>query len=151
MQPVIISDASCLILLEKISELELLQKLYSQVHVTQIIADEFKLPLPNWIIVQNPVNIARQQVLELSVDRGEASAIALAEEQIDCLLIMDDLPGRKLARQLQLTVTGTLGIIGDAKLYGIIPSVKPILSKLQQTNFRISQNLIAAILKKAGE
>ena len=151
MQPVIIADSSCLILLEKIGELALLQKLYGQVHITQIIADEFKRPLPDWVAVQNPVNTARQQILELSVDRGEASAIALAEEQTDCLLIMDDLPGRKLALQIGLTVTGTLGVITDAKLYGVLPSVKPILNKIQQTNFRISQNLITAMLKRAGE
>jgi predicted nucleic acid-binding protein len=115
MQPVIIADAS------------LLQKLYGKILITQIIADEFGLSLPDWIVVQNPADASRQQILELSVDRGEASAIALAVEQKDSLLIMDDLPGRKLARQLKLNVTGTLGVIAEAKLHGVVPLVKPIL------------------------
>jgi hypothetical protein len=65
MQPVIIADASCLILLEKIGELTLLQKLYGKILITQIIADEFGLSLPDWIVVQNPADASRQQILEL--------------------------------------------------------------------------------------
>ena len=41
MQPVIISDTSCLILLDKIQELNLLRKLYGQIITTQIVAEEF--------------------------------------------------------------------------------------------------------------
>ena len=44
-------------------------------------------------------------------DAGEASAIALAAENQPSLLIIDDLKGRKLAQKLNLTITGTLGLI----------------------------------------
>lgn len=151
MQPVIIADASCLILLENIGELSLLQKLYNQILITKIIASEFGLLLPDWIVVQNPINVSQQQLFEQSVDRGEASAIALAMEQKDCLLIMDDLLGRKLAMKLQIAVTGTLGVIIEAKLNGTIASVKPILNKIKQTDFRMSESLVEFILSKANE
>jgi len=39
----------------------------------------------------------------------------------------------------------------DAKLSGIVPSVKPLLMKIRQTNFRISDKIETLILKKAGE
>jgi hypothetical protein len=63
----------------------------------------------------------------------------LAIELDDGLLIIDDLKGRKFAHQLGLTIIGTIGVIVDAKLSGIIPSVIPILSKIKSTNFRITE------------
>ena len=80
MPPVIIADASCLILLEKIGALPLLQKLFGRVLITETVADEFGIPLPQWISTRQPQNARQLQLLELSLDPGEASAIALALE-----------------------------------------------------------------------
>jgi predicted nucleic acid-binding protein len=94
---------------------------------------------------------AYQSILEASVDKGEASAIALAIETLDCLLIIDDLKARKFAIQLNLNVTGTLGLFIDAKQLGVIPLVEPIIAKVRSTNFRISEKLKVLILSKANE
>ena len=67
------------------------------------------------------------------------------------LLIIDDRKGRKFAYELGLTIIGTVGIIVDAKLAGIIPSVRPILEKMRTTNFRFTERLELLILKNAGE
>ena len=56
MQKTIIADTSCLILLEKIGELDLLHEVFGEILVTQEVADEYDLALPNWISVQNPTN-----------------------------------------------------------------------------------------------
>lgn len=151
MHKTIISDTSCLILLEKIGELDLLNKLFGIIITTSEVATEFGLPLPSWFEIRQPINKKYQTIIEASVDKGEASAIALAVELEDCLLIIDDLKGRKFAQQLGLTIIGTIGIIVDAKLSGIIPSVKPILTKIKTTNFRISHQLEILILKRAGD
>lgn len=151
MQKIIISDASCLILLEKIGELDLLHIVFGETIVTQAIADEYGLILLNWISIQNPLNQNYQKILETSVDKGEASAIALAVEIVDCLLIIDDLKGRDLAESLGIKITGTFGIIIEAKLSGKITSVKPYLKKISQTNFRFSTKLEKLILEKANE
>ena len=151
MHKAIISDTSCLILLHKIGELELLYKLFGTIITTGEVANEFGLPLPEWIEIKEPVNKNYQSIIEASVDKGEASAIALAVELEDCLLIIDDLKGRNFAHQLGLTIIGTIGILLDAKLAGIIPLVNPLLTKIKETNFRISENLEILILKKAGE
>lgn len=121
MHKTIISDTSCLILLEKIGELYLLHKLFGTITTTNEVAEEFGMPLPSWIELKQPVDKNYQSIIGLSVDRGEASAIALALELTDCLLIIDDIKGRKLAQQLGLSIIGTMGVVVDAKLAGIIP------------------------------
>lgn len=151
MQKAIISDTSCLILLEKIDELELLNKLFGTIITTTEVANEFGSPLPEWFEIRNPVDKNYQAIIEASIDKGEASAIALAIELDDSLLIIDDLKGRKFAQKLGLTIVGTVGIIVDSKLSGIIPSVKPLLKKIKKTNFRITEKLEELILNKAGE
>lgn len=151
MQKTIISDTSCLILLEKIGELELLHKVFGEILITQEIADEYGLNLPEWISIQNSTNKNYQKILEASVDKGEASAIALAVELVDCLLIIDDLKGRNLAETLGIKITGTLGVILEAKLSGKIKSVKPLLGKIKQTDFHFSEELEKKILATANE
>lgn len=151
MQKTIISDTSCLILLEKIGELELLHKVFGEILITQDVADEYGSMLPKWISIQNPTNKKYQKILEASVDRGEASAIALAVELADCLLIIDDLKGRNLAETLGIKITGTFGLILEAKLSGKIDSVKPLLEKIKQTDFHFSADIEKKILAKANE
>ena len=151
MHRTIISDTSCLILLDKIGELSILNKLFGNITTTSEVAEEFGQLLPPWFEIKEASDKNYQAIIEASVDKGEASAIALAIEFDDCLLIIDDLKGRKFAHQLGLTIIGTIGVIVDAKLAGIIPSVKPILSKIKLTNFRITEQLELLILKLAGE
>ena len=151
MQATIISDTSCLILLDKINELQLLQKVFKNIIVTQLVADEFGRNLPEWIHIQNPKNKTNVIMLEASLDKGEASAIALALEQKECLLIIDEAKGRKLAVSLGLIITGTLGVIAEAKKAGYISSVKIILDKIKLTNFRLSEELEKEILNQSEE
>ncbi len=92
-----------------------------------------------------------QTLLEMQVDCGEASAIALATEFEDVLILVDDLKARKLAQKLNLKITGTLGVIYKAKQEKVIEKVKPIIDKLLQTNFRISNKIIDEILKLSNE
>lgn len=147
----IVSDASCFILLDKIGGLYLLQKLYGMVITTPEVLAEFGLPLPSWVDVKSPLDKEFQASIEAVLDKGEASTIALAMEHEQCLLIIDELKGRKLASQLGLEVIGTLGLLADAKAAGYIPLIKPILLKIRQTNFRLSDELERVILTKAGE
>lgn len=151
MQKAIISDTSCLILLDNIGEIDILKRLFGTIITTSEVAKEFGKPLPPWIEIKQPKNTNNQFIIKESVDEGEASAIALAMELDDCLLIIDDLKARKYAHQIGLTIIGTIGVIVEAKLAGIIVSVKPILAKIKATNFRITEHLEALILKKANE
>ena len=78
------------------------------VFVTTEIAQEFGEPLPKWIVIKQVKEKKYQQLLENTLDKGEASAIALALEMEDVLLILDDLKARKEAQKLGLKITGTL-------------------------------------------
>ena len=151
MPKTIISDTSCFIILSNIGELNLLQKVYGQIITTIEIATEFGEQLPDWVSIQQVTDKYRQPLLEMQIDKGESSAIALALETPNCTIILDDYKARKIADQLGLHFTGTIGVIVKAKLNGVIPSIKPILSKIRTTDFRLSLELELLALKEAGE
>ena len=151
MQKVIISDTSCLILLDNIGELDLLHQLYGTIITTTEVKLEFGKELPVWFEIIEPKNKKYQSLLENTVYKGEASTIALAVEYDDCLLIIDDLKGRKFALQLGIHIIGTMGVIVDAKLSGTISSIKPLIQKIRSTNFRITEELENLMLVKAEE
>ncbi|MCA1764041.1 MAG: DUF3368 domain-containing protein [Cryomorphaceae bacterium] len=92
-----------------------------------------------------------QNFLCTRLDLGEASAIALAVERDDSLLILDDLKARKLAKDLDLQITGILGVLNKAKALGLIPKLKSLLDQLRATDFRVSENIIKNLLKRNGE
>jgi predicted nucleic acid-binding protein len=151
MRKTIISDTSCLIILTNIGELELLRKVYQQIITTQDIQNEYGETLPDWIEIEVVKDKYRQQLLEMQIDRGESSAIALALETPDSTIILDDYKARKIADHLGLIFTGTIGVIIKAKLNGIIPSIKPLLEKIKQTDFRLSADIELQALKEANE
>jgi len=151
MHKIIISDTSCFIVLSNIGELEILQKVYSKIITTIDIVSEYGEALPDWVEIRNASDKYRQQLLEMQIDKGEASAIALALENPGCTLILDDYKARKLAERLGIDITGTIGVIIKAKLKGIIPSIKPILEKIRHTDFRLSADIEILALKEAGE
>ncbi len=148
MRDAIISDTSCIILLDKIDELVLLRKLYDTVITTPEVQSEFGKKLPGWFSVKSPADKKYQKVLESTLDKGEASSIALAIEIKNSLLIIDDLKGRKFAEQLGIQVTGTLGVIVESKLAG---HLKPLLKKIKTTDFRLTEELEKRALMRAGE
>jgi len=147
----IISDTSCFITLSNIGELNLLYLLYKQIVTTTEIAQEFGESLPDWVEIVSVSDKTKQELLEMQVDKGEASAIALALESENPFLIIDDNKARKLAHNLKINHTGTIGVIIAAKRKGIIDSIKPILEKIKATNFRISADLELQALLQANE
>jgi predicted nucleic acid-binding protein len=151
MPKTIISDTSCFIILSNIGELDLLHKVYGQIITTIEIATEFGEQLPDWVSIHPVADKYRQQLLEMQIDKGESSAIALALETPDCTIILDDFKARKIANQLGLQITGTIGVIVRAKLKGIITSIKPILQKIKETDFRFSMEIELLALKEADE
>lgn len=148
---VVIADTSCFILLSKIDEFKLLNGLFDEVVTTGEVVQEFGQDLPSWIKVESVKDKKYQAALELEVDKGEASAIALSFEKSGSILVLDDLQARKVAKKLGIKYTGTLGIIARAKNEGVVESVKPIIEKIRNTNFRFSESVFSTILKLAGE
>jgi predicted nucleic acid-binding protein len=151
MPDTIISDASCFIILSNIDHLDLLQKTYGSVVTTAVIASEFGADLPDWVIIKNPRSVETLLDLQSKLDRGEASAVALAMETPNATIILDDQKARKVAEALGIKVTGTLGVLIQAKLKNVIPSIRPILDRIRRTNFRLSPDIEEEALRQAGE
>jgi predicted nucleic acid-binding protein len=55
-------------------------------------------------------------------------AVGLDEETV---LVMDDKAGRRVARQLDCSVTGVIGVLLRAKELGHIEAVAPLLTSLR--------------------
>jgi uncharacterized protein len=151
MSKIIISDTSCLIALSRINRLDILHYIFSTIVTTEEVQREFGQPLPSWLEVKQVKNESKFEEIKKLLDQGEASAIALALETENAVLVIDEKKGRKIAKELNIEIIGTLRILLFAKQEGIIPSVKDLIQKLHHYNFRFAKSIIDQILKEAGE
>lgn len=147
----VITDTSCFILLDKIDALEVLHTIYEHVLTTPEIAAEFKKPLPEWIQVIPVKAVHLIAAYAEQVDLGEASAIALAQETPNALLIVDDFKGRRLATQLNIKFTGTIGVLIAARQQHIVASLRTYFDLIKSTDFRIDPDLLNRILDDFGD
>ena len=131
--------------------MELLSLLYDKVITTSEVLAGYGAILPEWFQIINATDKNCQKNFEQELDKGEASAIALALELQDITIILDDYKARKVAIRHGLEITGTLGVIIKAKKKGVIPSILPLLAKLKATNFRLNEELERFAIREAGE
>lgn len=145
-----VTNSTCLIGLERIERLDILPQVFSTITIPTAVSTEVGLNA-DWLTVRPVQNLALVATLKTQVDEGEAEAIALAMELGDVFVILDDRKARQMALQLNLKVIGTVGMLLRAKRFSIIPEIKPLLTALNQANFRISEPLIQNALRIAGE
>ena len=81
---------------------------------------------------------------------GEQQAIGLALH-LRTALIIDERSGRSTAKQLGIKVTGTIGVLLQAKQAGLIESVRTVLDKIRLAGYWISGPLIEEATSIAGE
>lgn len=89
--------------------------------------------------------------LALDLGVGEIAAMALALENPDRVVLLDDMLARRTAQVAGLQVWGTLKVLLEAKSHGIIEKVEPYVSKLSDSGMWISAEIKERILKLAGE
>ncbi|EIJ34857.1 DUF3368 domain-containing protein [Thiothrix nivea] len=168
---VVIADASPLIALARINHLHLLPQLFSEVFMTETVRQEvvsggnFADSKPveqaikaGWLQVkklpESQYKTANQLLLD-GLDPGEKSSILWALELQDngqlTRLIIDDAKGRAAARRLSLELIGSAGIIATAKRLDLIPHARPLLEQLRASGYYLSQTVVDAALKIAGE
>jgi predicted nucleic acid-binding protein len=82
---------------------------------------------------------------------GEAQVLALALEVPGSLVLLDDRLARAVARMRNIRLTGTAGVLLKAKKEGHISAVAPLLDRLLQLDFRLSDAVKASVLKLAQE
>jgi predicted nucleic acid-binding protein len=157
----IICNTSPLQYLHQVGALHLLPALVKTIIVPPAVKAELdigrrlSLNLPDleslsWVAVRPPSSsIALPLVTDLGP--GEREVLALALESPDSVCILDDALARQVAKTLQLRITGTLGILIDAKRAGLISAVRPFLDQLQRLRFRLASHTRVAVLQLAGE
>ncbi len=146
----IVSNSACLIALERIEQLNLLPQVYPSIWIPQAVQQEIGF-LTDWLQVQTVQNQALVSTLRTQVGAGESEAIALALEIKNVPVLLDDKKARRIAEQLSLQVTGTVGLLLNAKKKSVIPAIRPILDALEEVDFRISSNLRTRALELAEE
>lgn len=159
--PEVICNTSPLQYLHQIGHLGLLPRLVSRVIIPTAVADELAegrrrgLDLPvaeafPWIDLRHP---ASERIVRLVADLGpgETGVLLLALERADPVVILDDALARRHAETLGIPLTGTLGILLDAKRRGLVASVTPLIGDLQRMGFRLSERTRRAVLHMAGE
>jgi predicted nucleic acid-binding protein len=146
----VIADTSCFILFKKINRFDILQNTFSEISVTDKVLEEYG-PLPKWIVVRSDYNQEIFKKINQNFGAGESSCIALAQEESDPILLIDDRRARKLAEDLGIQCTGSLGVLLIAKREGVIDSVKNILEEITKTDFRLTDSITRRILELAKE
>lgn len=149
----IVSNSSCLIILDKLGKLVLLERLYTKITIPGAVKGEVfrDKPIPGWIKVVEIKQPIAPRILEKNLGNGESEAIGLSLELNADLLIIDDLAARKVAGQLGISITGVIGILLEAKKKGMIHNLKEYLDKMQKHDFRISKTTYDLALELAKE
>jgi predicted nucleic acid-binding protein len=149
----VVSNASPLIALEQVGQLQLLEQLFGTVRIPPAVASEVArtVSLPAWIEERALAQPVGPRILGASLGPGESEAISLALETEARLLLLDERPARRLAQALRLPVMGTLGILLAAKRRRLLTALRPCLDGLLQHDFRVAPRLYEDVLRAAGE
>jgi predicted nucleic acid-binding protein len=103
-----------------------------------------------WIQIVSTPTIP-DAVLVWDLDAGESAVLAIALQELDSMVILDDQPARRCAQVLNIQTQGTLGLVLVAKQQGLVPAVRPVLEQLRQAGMYLSARLEDQFLAAAGE
>ena len=143
-EPILI-DTSSLIALERINLLQILCKIYKEVIIPESVIKEFgTLSLPCISIRKVESNLLRLLIADLNLGKGEADVIALAS-QTGLKVIIDDSKARKVAENMGLKLTGTIGVLMKAERIGLIESAHDKVRELREKGFYVSEELLEDI------
>ena len=159
--PKAISNTSPLLYLYRIGGIDWLPKLFDEIWIPEAVKSElqagrikgYDVPNPDdysWLAVVNP-KATPSEWLALDLGAGEIAAMALALENSDRVVLLDDMLARRTAQVAGLQVWGTLKTLLEAKSQGLIDNVEPYITKLSESGMWVSTEIKQRILKVAGE
>ena len=162
MSSLIVADTGPLIVLAKISQLDLLRHFYQRISIPETVFAEATKDL-SWpdasrihAFVEQYVEIAPDKEsgivkeLFLRLDAGESQALALAED-LSCPVLLDERRGRTVAKQMNISIVGTVGLLIKAKQEGLIVELNKYLVEMTEHGYRLSPALIQQALHLVGE
>ena len=153
-------NASPLILLARIGQLDLLKLAGSPVRAPLQVRDEVAAKGSTDIVVSA---MARAPWLEPSglapipadirlrnLGAGEAAVLS-ASRFASATAILDDLQARQCALDLGVKHIGTLGLVLRARQRGVLPRAKPVVEALLAAGMYLSPAMVRETLRIAGE
>ncbi len=154
-------NASPIILLSKVGQLELLHHLGSPVQIPQAAVTEIQrggsggvgaqaLASANWIHKVAPEPVPKE-VADFGLGDGETAVLAHALSNSGSGVIIDDRAARKAAAVLGLPFQGTLGLILFAKKQGLIAAARPVVEELRRSGMYLSEKVMNAALTQVNE
>jgi predicted nucleic acid-binding protein len=159
--PKAISNTSPLLYLYRIKAINWLPKLFDEIWMPEAVKDEllagrnkgYDVPSPSdfsWLHIVNPKSMPSEWfALDLGV--GEIAAMALALENSNHIILLDDGLARRTAQAAGLQVWGTLKVLLEAKSQGLVEKVEPFITNLSEAGLWVSAELKQRILALAGE
>jgi len=143
-EPMVV-DTSSLIALERINLLQILCKIYKEVVIPESVIKEFgNLSLPCLSIRKVETRLIKLLTTDLNLGKGEADVIALAS-QTGLKVVIDDLKARRVAENMGLKVTGTIGVLVKAERAGLIRSAYDKVKELRDRGFYVAEELLEDI------
>jgi len=156
----VVSNTTPILSLLKIGKLDVLRELYGKVQIPRAIYREIEAGKDKdyyadtkelgWIEIKS-IQSSSARLYLFDSDDGEAETIILAQEQSADVVIIDEKLGRRYAAQINIPVTGTIGILLKAKERGLITAVAPFLRELRDKSSWINDNLFEKALRLADE
>ncbi len=159
--PEVIVNTSPIQYLYQLGQIELLQILYGDILLPFYVKEEidtgleYHLELPiiekySWMKITKSSNLGLIAFPSI-LGKGEKECIAIALENQQSTVVLDDLNARKFAKALGIKITGTLGLLLKAKEEKHLTSIRPCLDKLIQLGFRIHPNTYKDMLSLSQE
>ena len=154
----IVINASPLIALGKMGLFEVARKLPLDIITPAEVRQELDVGLlsghsvgiPDWVEVRKLSSPITRSLFD-RLDSGEAAVIQLALELEINTVCLDEIKGRRIAKDCGLSVTGSLGILGKARKLGIINEVAPFVQLAVQDGIYYDDRLIKRFLSEMGE
>jgi predicted nucleic acid-binding protein len=152
-------NASPLILMGKLDQLDLIQRLSARLIVPSAVIQEIGAGVCDTATRKTidwatrfvvPDQEVPASILSWDVGAGESQVLTHCLSS-GGLAILDDGAARAAAKALQIQLTGSLGIILRAKKSGIISAARPLIDQLVASGSYLSTSLISAALLKVNE
>lgn len=160
---IVVADTTPLISLMKVGHLNLVQQLFGEIQIPNAVYQELvyntRFPEESRQIRECPfikkVDVEDVRAVELlrrssGLDAGESEAIILADTKNVFLLLMDEVKGRQVAKQMGIQIMGTIGMFLAAYKEQLLSreEILNCIEILKTTGRHISSKLYEQLIEK---
>ena len=158
----VVSDTTPIISLMKDNRLGILKELFTEIIIPEAVYNELttneRFPEEAALIKESSfiktVTLEDRRLIDVfqratGLDLGESEAILYSDENKADLLMMDEAKGRSVAKQMEIRVIGTLGILQLANAKGLMTAteVRHCIDVLRDNERHISEELIERLME----